>query len=149
LSLSMVQIHTREWWYSSTHSQHKMDMCGELHAPTAIFLVPNVIKAGWAPEPVWKLQSGYKCLAKAWNQSFGKIPLLSSPQPSHYINCTKLAPKLTLLWRLNHEWWDKIWSLTRKVTLPWITQKTRSVGVMCTELVQHTIQQQVSMITES
>jgi hypothetical protein len=52
LSLSTVQIYTREWRYSSTHSQHKMEIGGELQAPTAIFLVPIVIKAGWAPEPV-------------------------------------------------------------------------------------------------
>jgi len=99
--LSTVQIHTREWRYSSTHSQHQMEMGGELHAPTAIFLIPIVIRDGSAPEPVWKLQRGYKCLAKAWSQT--KIPRLSNPQPSHYINCTNLAPKLTLLWRLNHE----------------------------------------------
>jgi hypothetical protein len=64
LSLITVHIHTREWRYSSTHSQHKTEMGGELHAPTAIFLVPIVIKAGWAPQLVWKLQRGYKCLAK-------------------------------------------------------------------------------------
>ena len=95
LSLSTVHTHTREWKYSSTLSQHKMEMGGELHVPTAIFLVPIIIKAGRAPEPVWQLQRGYKCLAKAWNQT--KIPRLSSPQPSHYINCTNLAPKLTPL----------------------------------------------------
>jgi len=100
-SLNTVQIHTREWNYNSTHSQHKMEMVSKLYAPTAIFLVPTVIKPGWAPEPVWKLQRGYKSLAKAWNQT--KIPRLSSPQPSHYINCINLAPKLTLLWGLNHE----------------------------------------------
>jgi hypothetical protein len=115
LSLSKVQIHTREWRYSSTYSQHKMEMGGKRHAPTAIFLVPIVIKAEWVPEPVWKLQRRYKCLVKAWNQT--KVSRLSSPQPSHCIKCTNLAPKLTLLWRLNHEGWDKIWSLTRKVTL--------------------------------
>jgi len=100
-SLSTAQIHTREWNYSSTHSQHMMEMGSELQAPTAIFLVPIVIKAGWAPETIWKLQRGYKSLAKAWNQT--KIPQLSSPQPSHYTNCTNLAPKLTLLRGLNHE----------------------------------------------
>jgi len=40
LSLSTVQIHTREWNYGSTHSQHKMEMGSELHAPAVIFLVP-------------------------------------------------------------------------------------------------------------
>ena len=37
LCLSMVQIHTSEWNYSSTHSQHKMEMGSESFMPQLLY----------------------------------------------------------------------------------------------------------------
>jgi hypothetical protein len=57
-----------------------MEMSGQLHASAALpsgKMFPMAVEqeAGWAPEPVWTLQSREKCLSCAWNHSLAMQPL--------------------------------------------------------------------------
>jgi hypothetical protein len=93
-----------EWRHGSVilYLGTRWKVSGQLHVPPALPSVPIRQEAGWATEPVWKLQKREKsCLCQEANPILLKLTLRFIPQSSrHHFITVKTETKLVFLRRV-------------------------------------------------